>query len=249
VSTEQPAQAAVSRLIFNAFGAVLKNLHTRWARKPFSTASLWELISTSGASSSSGMGSGYYNVPVSAGVCLDEIKRRVGFGETVFKSIPWCVNFYDRMHIIREWLDTERIQVQGSAAASNNMFFQAAAAQSERSKGTVVRIRHSNLLADGIAAMNKINGSAIKDRIAVRYVNDFGIEEMVRLSEECSISGVVNDLLVRDVFVSLCRELMLAACSRISGWSFRRGCSTQTTVCSPPPRTSFFTPTLMRTRF
>jgi len=84
------------------------------------------------------------------------------------------------MYIIREWLDTERIQVQGGAAVSNNMFFQATEIQNERSKGIVIRIRHSNLLADGITAMNKISASGIKDRIVVRYVNDFGIEEMVR---------------------------------------------------------------------
>lgn len=186
VTLETPAAAAVTSLIMHACVAVLRNIHTRWARRPFSTAALWEIISTTdlgagigiGTGTARGMGSHYYDVPVSATVCLDEIKRRVGFGETVFRSLPWCVNFYDRMYIIREWLDRERMEIQGGAAVGNNMFFQQAEIHTERSKGTVIRIRHSNLLADGITAMNKINATSIKDRIVVRYVNDYGMEEM-----------------------------------------------------------------------
>ena len=176
-AAEKTAASNGAKLTLRAFVAVLKDIHSRWARKPFSASTLWEIVATTAGGKDQARN--YYDITVDPTGCLSEVKRRVGFGEQLFRSIPWTVKFYDRMMIIREWLDTERIRVQGGAAANNNMFFREEDVHAERSRGTVVRIRHSNLLADGITAMSRINGADIKDRIAVRYVNDFGVEEMV----------------------------------------------------------------------
>ena len=47
-----------------------------------------------------------------------------------------------------------------------------------RSQGFVVRIRRSRLVEDGINAFSKAKCRDLKDRLVVRYVNDFGEEEM-----------------------------------------------------------------------
>jgi len=42
----------------------------------------------------------------------------------------------------------------------------------------VVRIRRSRIVEDGIAAMSKAKCRDLKDRMVVRYINEFGEEEM-----------------------------------------------------------------------
>lgn len=50
--------------------------------------------------------------------------------------------------------------------------------RSNRSPGIVVRIRRSRIMEDGMAALNKSKCQDLKDRLVVRYINDFGEEEM-----------------------------------------------------------------------
>ena len=47
-----------------------------------------------------------------------------------------------------------------------------------RSKGYVVRIRRSRFVEDGISAFTKAKCRDLKDRLVIRYINDFGEEEM-----------------------------------------------------------------------
>ena len=42
--------------------------------------------------------------------------------------------------------------------------------------GVMVRVRRSHILYDGMAALDKV-GTDIKDRVVVRYLNNFGEEE------------------------------------------------------------------------
>ena len=63
-------------------------------------------------------------------------------------------------------VDAERFSIQGSDDVNNGT----------RSRGTVVRIRRSRILEDGKIAIDRV-GAAIKDRIVVKYVNEFGEEE------------------------------------------------------------------------
>lgn len=182
IQQNEKLQKILLKLTFKIFITVLNNIHSRWVRKPFSNSLLWEIISTNNETNIilfKKRNKNYYNINININNCILEIKQRINFGELIFKSIPWCISFYDRMNIIREWLDTERIKIQGGAGATNNIFMQVNDINGERSHGITIKIRHSNLLADGITAMNKINGSDIKDRIVVRYINNFGIEEMV----------------------------------------------------------------------
>ena len=129
--------------------AVLSDLYLRWARRPFSAATLWEVENTESSSVRS------------------ELRRQTPFSVALLRVMPWSVNFYERMKLFREVVDTERVSVQG---ADDN------AGGRPRSKGLVVRIRRSHILHDGMAALDRV-GNAIKDRVVVRYLNEFGEEE------------------------------------------------------------------------
>jgi len=63
------------------------------------------------------------------------------------------------------------LTIQGSDDTSS--IFQQ---QHPRSRGTVVRVRRSMILEDGMTAFERV-GNNIKDRIVVRYINEFGEEE------------------------------------------------------------------------
>eukprot|EP00602_Paraphysomonas_sp_CaronLab_P006417 CAMPEP_0185031244 /NCGR_PEP_ID=MMETSP1103-20130426/18610_1 /TAXON_ID=36769 /ORGANISM="Paraphysomonas bandaiensis, Strain Caron Lab Isolate" /LENGTH=1024 /DNA_ID=CAMNT_0027566705 /DNA_START=286 /DNA_END=3360 /DNA_ORIENTATION=- len=128
--------------------SVLSDLHTRWARRPFSFAKLWE-ISRANRSA-----------------FLSELRQQTPLARAILKYQPWAIDFHQRMKILREILDMERRSIQGSDDINSG----------QRSRGTIVRVRRQRLLADGMDALDRI-GNAIKDRIIVRYVNDFGEDE------------------------------------------------------------------------
>jgi ubiquitin-protein ligase E3 C len=82
--------------------------------------------------------------------------------------MPWAVDFHERMRLFRAALDAERLHIQGS----NDLL----AGGPQRSRGVVVRIRKTRVLEDGMEAMARV-GASIKDRVVVKYINDFGEEE------------------------------------------------------------------------
>ncbi len=98
---------------------------------------------------------------------LVEIQQRTTFGLALLRVMPWSVDFHERMKIFRAALDAERLSVQGSNDAFNGP---------QRSRGVIVKVRKARILEDGMEAMARVGG-AIKDRIVVKYVNDFGEEE------------------------------------------------------------------------
>ncbi len=82
--------------------------------------------------------------------------------------MPWAVDFHERMKLFRAALDAERLQIQGS-----NDYLSGGP---QRSRGVIVRVRKTRVLEDGMEAMARV-GAAIKDRVVVKYINDFGEEE------------------------------------------------------------------------
>jgi ubiquitin-protein ligase E3 C len=125
---------------------VLSDLYNRWARRPFFTPALWKIEALDSTRTK------------------QELRDHSPFSISIYKYLPWSIDFYERMKIFREVLSKEKSIIQGTDDPHN------------RSKGTIVRIRRSMIVEDGIAAMDKV-GNAIKDRIVIRYINNFGEEE------------------------------------------------------------------------
>ncbi len=125
---------------------VLSDLYNRWARRPFFTPGLWKIEALDSTRTK------------------QELRDHSPFSISIYKYLPWSIDFYERMKIFREVLNKEKTIIQGTDDPHN------------RSKGTIVRIRRSMIVEDGIAAMDKV-GNAIKDRIVIRYINNFGEEE------------------------------------------------------------------------
>lgn len=147
-----------------SISAVLSDLYLRWARRPFSSASLWEVDMADTSS------------------VRNELRAQTPFAVALLRTMPWAVDFYERLKIFREVVDTERVQMQGSLI--EDPFH-----PQPRSKGVMVRVRRSQMLLDGMAAFDKVGGS-IKDRVVVKYLNDFGEEEA-----GIDIGGLFKDFL------------------------------------------------------
>lgn len=139
--------------VVKAIAATLADLYNRWARRPYSSSKLWEID----------------NINVS--LIKSQLWEHAPFATTLFHVMPWSIDFYERLKIFREAIDRERLSIQGSDDTSS--FFQQ---QHPRSRGTVVRVRRSMILEDGMAAFERV-GNDIKDRVVVRYINEFGEEE------------------------------------------------------------------------
>ena len=132
--------------VAKSISSILTDLYNRWARRPYFNPSLWkieELDSTR---------------------VKQELRGHSLFSISIYKYLPWSIDFYERMKIFREVLNNEKTLIQGTDDPHN------------RSKGTIVRVRRSMIVEDGILAIDRV-GSALKDRIVVRYVNNFGEEE------------------------------------------------------------------------
>jgi len=136
---------------------VLNDLYSRWARKPFSSVSLWQVADQ------------VDNATSLKAHCV----ARSPFIVALFRVMPWSINFHDRLTLVNRILEDEKSEIQGTAVDALNPFLQS---QRPRSKGTVVSIHRARIIEDGIKGFEKV-GSQIKDRIVVRYVNDFGEEE------------------------------------------------------------------------
>lgn len=135
---------------------VLSDLYSRWARKPFYNVSLWQVDQMDNAAS-----------------LKTHLKAKSPFALALVKVIPWAISFHDRMILVRDLLDDEKLEIQGAAFESLNPFAQP---QHPRSKGTVISVHRARVIEDGMKGFDKVANS-IKDRIVIRYVNDFGEEE------------------------------------------------------------------------
>lgn len=164
-------QSLVNYCVVSCMSSVLTDLHTRWARRPFSQSSLWEISSTESAS------------------VHEELRMQTAFAVSLLRVMAWAVPFHDRMKLFREFVDREKLSIQGSNDHGMGLDVFQQAQSRPRSAGTVVRIRRSRVVEDGMAAVEK-TGEKIKDRLVVRYVNDFGEEEM-----GIDVGGLFKDFL------------------------------------------------------
>jgi len=127
--------------------AVLRELHSRWVRKPFSSAALWEVEEASGKA------------------VVAEIRTQTPLGMALLRVMPWCVQLRDRLRINRDVIDRERYSIQGGETML-----------AERTEGIVVKINKARVLDDGMRALDRV-GVNIKERLIVRYVNQLGVAE------------------------------------------------------------------------
>ena len=77
-----------------SISGVLSDLYLRWARRPFSAASVWVLDD---------------------GDSLDiknEVRVSSPFAVAILRHMPWTLNFYERMKIFRSFVDDERNAIQ-----------------------------------------------------------------------------------------------------------------------------------------
>ena len=135
-----------------AISGLLSDLYLRWARRPFSSASVW-LVSEN-----------------DSGMIRDEIRRNTIFATAILRDMPWIINFYDRMKIFREITDEERLKVQG---LESNIYD---TNHTRNNDVVIVNIRRSNILLDGMTAFEKA-GQGIKKKIVVKYIDAFGQQE------------------------------------------------------------------------
>jgi len=159
--------------------AVLADLHTRWARRPFASPSLWEVTSATASSALRADLRRVLLLGLSRGGGEQALTPSLQQARAVLRLLPWALPFYDRVTLFREVVAAERQAIQGSDDVNAG----------DRSRGTVVKVRRQRLLADGIAALERVGG-AIKDRVVVRYVNDFGEDE-----SGIDVGGLFKDFL------------------------------------------------------
>jgi hypothetical protein len=153
------SKAIVLQTVSRILSTVLSDLYGRWARRPFSASSLWVVEESDLDNLSSPFGT----------ICneLKSAQARSPLCLAILHKMPWAFDFYTRMLFFRKELDNEKLRIQGSNDPMST---------APRSKGIVVRVRKARVLEDGMAALAKV-GANIKDRIVIRYVNEFGEDE------------------------------------------------------------------------
>jgi hypothetical protein len=91
------------------------DLHTRWARRPFASPSLWEVPRASScpelrADLRRVLLLGISNAPGSVAGFTPSLHR----ARAVLRLLPWAIPFYDRVKLFRDVVATERLSIQGS---------------------------------------------------------------------------------------------------------------------------------------
>lgn len=159
VGTTSSKESRQTAMILDCYSATIKNLHfiladlyTRWARRPFSTVETW-LVSGGNAISLNADGG-----------------NRGSFSFAILQWMPWSVDFSKRLKFVRDELDRERIAIQGGHDPYG-------LGGGFRSQGTIIRIRRTQVLVDGMRSLMSLSAEQWRDRIVVRYVNELGADE------------------------------------------------------------------------
>ena len=95
---------------------------------------------------------------------------------TLLRTMPWALSFHERLKICRNILDEEKLSIQGAQFETFSLL-QIGQTPPPRSKGVIIRVRRACVVEDGMKGLDKI-GNSIKDRVVVKYINDFGEEEI-----------------------------------------------------------------------
>lgn len=186
--------------VIRCVASVLTDLHTRWSRTPFTRDhQIWELSRTS-SSISSLLPMGDVNELL--GLTEEELENHQYNAVTmsVFRLIPWIIPFHTRLKLVRKVISTERESIQTESSNEYPLH----SLNTNRSKGTVVRIRRRYLIEDGMSAFSQLKSinytsgfnddkvfkGSIKDRIVVRYIDATGEEE-----KGIDVGGLFKDFL------------------------------------------------------
>lgn len=150
--------------------SVLSDLYLRWSRRPFTTSdSIWEISS-------------FNNISMKELVKTQNYQQQPIF-ITIFQNIPWTLRFHNRLNFFKNVVDNDRVTIQGTNDTS--LMFWANDSQF-RSKGTILKIRRSRIVEDAIVGFKSLQPilkdstsflGTVRDRIVIRYINDFGEEE------------------------------------------------------------------------
>ena len=85
-----------------SISAVLTDLYTRWARRPFSASTLWEIEQTD------------------TSLIKTQLRSHTPFAIALLRVMPWSIDFYERLKLFREVVDGERVSIQGVLHDSND---------------------------------------------------------------------------------------------------------------------------------
>ena len=85
-----------------SISAVLTDLYTRWARRPFSASTLWEIEQTDTT------------------LIKTQLRTHTPFAIALLRVMPWSIDFYERLKLFREVVDGERVSIQGVLHDSND---------------------------------------------------------------------------------------------------------------------------------
>lgn len=85
-----------------SISAVLTDLYTRWARRPFSASTLWEIEQTD------------------TSLIKTQLRTHTPFAIALLRVMPWSIDFYERLKLFREVVDGERVSIQGVLHDSND---------------------------------------------------------------------------------------------------------------------------------
>ena len=77
-----------------SISGVLSDLYLRWARRPFSAASVWVLDDADSTD------------------IKNEVRASTPLSVAILRHMPWTLNFYERMKIFRTFVDDERNSIQ-----------------------------------------------------------------------------------------------------------------------------------------
>ncbi|KAJ3043343.1 Ubiquitin-protein ligase E3B [Rhizophlyctis rosea] len=98
----------------------------------------------------------YLPKEITSSQCITLIQNRDARASLVLSKVPQCVPFKTRVEIFR-WM-------VGSDRGGGGEFG--------------VKVRRGRALEDGFAGLGRVGGAALRGRIRVKYVNQFGLEEV-----------------------------------------------------------------------
>lgn len=137
---------------------IMNSLYSRWSRRPFCSPATWHCSSDSTTSAS------YHTIKA-------EIGQLTTNGYTILYTVPWCLDFRERLIVFNNIIAREKLAVQGS----NDALLQLT---TPRKPGIVIKIHKNKVVEDGLYAFKYKVQQALKSRLIVHYINEFNMEEI-----------------------------------------------------------------------
>eukprot|EP01031_Cornospumella_fuschlensis_P029390 gene29390-35478_t len=169
---------AYAACILRSIQDILSDYYIYWARRPFSSPDLWHISALNTSS------------------FLDSLRAGDSVSFSLLQALPYAIDFPGRLRLMRGEMDREREAIQGTGYDGGLW-----GGGGWRSKGIAIRVRRGNVLGDSLRQLLPLPPSIWRDRILIRYVNDFGEEEM----------GIDSGGLFKDYLVALSEQIFSAA--------------------------------------